>query len=161
MTQSSADASSKAMEVAGRLLARRARCAREISDALLGRAFTPEVVELTLERLTRLGLVGDLAFARAWTEERSFRRLRSPEAIVEELVKKGVERHVAEDAVGEMGLNEESQAVEVAGRLLKKVVHLPAGKQEARLMGMLLRRGFGSEAAATGVRAVLPPEGWD
>ncbi len=149
-----------ALRAAGRLLATRARSRTELREALT-RKYGPEVVEDVVERLASLGLVDDVAFARSWVEERRGRAGLAPRRAVEELVARGVERHVAEKVVAEGGPDEHEQAAEVAGRLVTRVAGLPRAKQASRLLGMLARRGFEPEAAAAGVRAVLPPDGWD
>jgi SOS response regulatory protein OraA/RecX len=77
------------------------------------------------------------------------------------LESRGVSREVAEEALTAVGLNEETQALEVASRLLRKVVRYPLGEQGPRLYELLRRRGFEHEAAEAGARSVLPPEGWD
>jgi regulatory protein len=112
-----------------------------------------------LARVAELGLVDDRAFARQWVEERS-RRL-GPAVLVSELQAKGVDRDVAEEAVAAAGLDEEAQARDLAARLVAKVAGRPLREQRFRLQTMLSRRGISEEAAAAGVRAVLPPEGWD
>ena len=154
------DQRARAMRAAGRLLASRARSKQELRDALVSRSFDPGVADDVVARLGHLGLVDDVAFARSWVEERSLRGGLAPRRAVEELVARGVERGVAEE-VAERGADEDVQAAEVAGRLLKRVAGLPLPRQTSRLTAMLLRRGFEPEAAAAGVRAVLPPEDWD
>lgn len=150
-----------AMQRAGKLLARRARSEHEIRDCLSEAGFEDEIIERTLQRLGELGLVDDRAFALHWIDERSSRKGLGPEALLTELVAKGVDETVANEALIESGLDEESRAVEVAARLFRKVANRPLAAQPAALLQMLLRRGFSAEAAEMGVRAVMPPEGWD
>lgn len=152
---------SRAMARAGRLLAVRARTEHELRSRLSGAGAAPEDVDRVLARLAELGLVDDRDFAARWVEERSRRKGLGPTALVAELESKGVEREVAEQAVAEAGLDEERQARTLATRFVARVAHRPLREQRVRLEAMLLRRGISHDAAAAGVRAVLPPEGWD
>jgi regulatory protein len=119
------------------------------------------VVDEVVVRLIELRLVDDESFARAWVEERSRTKGRAGGALVRELVAKGISFEVAQAAVERTAPDEERHAAEVAATLVRKVARLPLAQQAARLELMLLRRGFGVEPAEAGVRAVLPPEGWD
>lgn len=140
-------------------MAVRPRTEHELRSRLMAGDAPPGVVDRVLARLDQLGLVDDRAFARQWVEERS--RRHGPAVLVSELQNKGVEREVAEEAVAAAGLDEEAQARELAARLVVKVARRPLREQRFRLRAMLARRGISEEAAAAGVRAVLPPEGWD
>jgi regulatory protein len=149
------------MERAGRLLAGRARTEQDLWQRLLDAGHEPEVVERVVARLTELGLIDDLEFARQWIAERSARRPAGRTALLAGLESKGVDRAVAEAALDEMASDEHTRAAEAAASLFPKVARKPLSKQGPALSGMLLRRGFSHEAAEAGVRAVLPPEGWD
>ena len=81
--------------------------------------------------------------------------------LVSELRARGVSREVAEEALTEVGLEEDTQAIEVAAKLIRKVLRFPLGEQGPRLYELMRRRGFSHEHSEAGARAVLPPEGWD
>lgn len=132
---------------------------REVRTKLAEAGYEDDLVDEVVGRLTELRLLDDEAFARAWVRERT--RGRAGAVLVGELTAKGVVRDVAEAAVEEAIPDEEQQAAEVAATLVGKVARLPLREQGSRLNQMLLRRGFAVEAATAGVRAVLPPEGWD
>ena len=156
-----ADQLKEAMERAGRLLSVRARTEHEIRDRLGTAGFPDPVIEQTTARLIELGLLDDMDFARQWVRERSARKNLGPRALQAELSVKGISRQVAQEALQEEDLDEEGLATEAAGRWVRKVARFPLPEQAYRLQQMLLRKGFSSEAAEAGVRAVLPPEGWD
>jgi len=156
-----ADQLKEAMERAGRLLSVRARTEHEIRDRLATAGFPEHVIEQTTARLHELGLLDDLAFARDWVRERSARKSLGPRALKAELYAKGIERQVAEEALGAENLDEESLATEAAARWVRKVARFPLPQQAHKLQQMLLRKGFSSEASEAGARAALPPEGWD
>ena len=150
-----------AMAVAAKFLARRSRSEAEVRRHVEGKAFEPDEVEACMQRLRELRLVDDASFARTWVEERSGRKGLAGEALVAELVEKGVARGTAESAVAEAGLDELGRAIDLVHRHVRRVSHLPTGDQVRRLLGMLGRRGYSQEISFDAVKAVLPPDGWD
>lgn len=151
----------EAMCRAGHLLATRARSERELAERLSGAGFDPIVTERVLARLRQLELVDDAEFARRWVDERSRAKGLSGQALVAELVAKGVDRDTARSAVDDAAIDEAARATALASRLACKVARRPLAEQAARLGGMLMRRGYSEETAYAAARAVLPPEGWD
>ena len=156
-----ADDLREAMERAGRLLSARARTEHEVRRRLEDAGYEAAVVEQTLTRLTELGLLDDLSFARDWVSERSARKSLGPRALRAELAGKGVSRDVVDEALASEPIDEEALATDAAARWVRKVTRFPLPEQAHKLQQMLLRKGFSSEAAEAGARAVLPPEGWD
>jgi regulatory protein len=155
------DTLTEALERAGRYLSRRPRTERQVRSKLEQQGYDSLTVNAAVDRLIELRLVDDADFARRWVEERATTKGRAPDVLVAELEARGVSRELAEEAITSVGLDEETQAVEVAGRLQRKVVRYPLGEQGPRLYELLRRRGFEHEAAEAGARAALPPEGWD
>ena len=150
-----------AIERAGRYIAHRPRSERQVRDKLRELEYEPETIETAIARLTELKLIDDADFARRWVEERARTKGKAPDLLVSELRAKGVSREVAAGALAASGLDEATQAVDVAGRLMGKVARYPLAEQGGRLYTLLLRRGFTHDHAEAGARAVLPPEGWD
>ena len=161
LIDSATDLRKDAMERAGRMLALRSRTEKEIRDRLAEAEFDADVIEDTIARLYEIELLDDVAFARQWIEERAERKGLGPRALMSELYRKGVDRADAEQALAESGLDEEAQAKDQAARLLRKVIRFPLREQGAKLVQMLVRKGFSYETAEVGARSVLPPEGWD
>jgi regulatory protein len=154
------DACRDAMDDAGRFLARRPRTERELRQRLAGSEFDPDVIDRTVERLVELQLLDDLAFAQQWIDERAGRKGLGPRALRSELIGKGVAAEVIDEAL--LGApDEEAQAIELASKLYRRVASKPLAEQGPRLMKMLVTKGYSYDAAEAGVRAVLPPEGWD
>jgi regulatory protein len=150
-----------AMQRAGHLLASRPRSEHELRSRLKSAGYEDKTIERTVARLIDLRLLDDREFAVQWVTERAVSKGRSGDALVSELIQKGVERAVAEEAVAAAGIDELAQATDLAARALSKVANRPLEKQAQALLGRLLRRGFPHEIARDAVRAVLPPEGWD
>jgi regulatory protein len=150
-----------AMDRAGRWLALRPRTEAELRTRLLEGGFDAEIVGEVLGRLRELNLVDDIAFAHQWIEERSSRKGLGSEALVAELENKGIERGVTEQVLAELGLDETAQAIALATKAVARMVDVPIAQQARRLSQLLARRGFPEEAVHAGLKAVLPPEGWD
>ena len=150
-----------AMHRAGHLLASRPRSEHELRVRLGVAGYADDVVEKTVSRLIELRLLNDLEFAHQWVTERAISKGRAPDALLSELVDKGVDRSVAEQAIAESGVDVDAQAKDLAARFVSKVANKPLEKQAEALLGRLLRRGFSHEVAREAVRSVLPPEGWD
>lgn len=151
----------EAMQRAGHLLSSRPRTEHELRIRLGSAGFDRVVVERAMERLIELRLIDDDGFARQWVEERAIAKGRGREALVAELVAKGIDQVAAEEAVSHADLDELAQASELAARFLPRVADRPLPRQAAAIMGRLLRRGFTEEIAEAAARSVLPPEGWD
>ena len=149
------------MERAGRLLSTRARSERELTDRLSASGFELEQVAATIERLRELRLVDDADFARRWAEERSGRKGLGPGKLRAELAAKGVDPATIDHALAEAGPDEEARARELAATLVRRVARKPLQAQASSLWQMLRRKGYSAEACEAGVKAVLPPEGWD
>jgi regulatory protein len=155
------EALSAAIERAGRYIAHRPRTERQVRDKLLELDYEAATVDAAVARLTELSLIDDSDYARRWIEERARTKGKAPDVLVSELRARGVSREVAEEALAEVGLDEDRQAIEVAAKLTRKVLRFPLGEQGPRLYELMRRRGFSHEHAEAGARAVLPPEGWD
>ena len=155
------EALAKAVERAGRYVVHRPRSERQVRDKLAGLGYDETTIDNAIARLVELRLIDDPDFARRWIEERARTKGKAPDVLVSELRARGVSREVAEEALAEVGLEEETQALEVAAKLVRKVLRFPLGEQGPRLYELMRRRGFSHEHAEAGARAVLPPEGWD
>jgi regulatory protein len=150
-----------ALDAAGRFLARRARSESEVRDALARSNFDGPAIEGAIGKLKDLGLIDDRAFSRQWIEERGQGKGLGPRRLLGELRLKGVDPETAERALEEAGVDDQTQANEIAARLLRKVAGRSLAQQAMRLQQMLLGRGFELDVTVSAVRTVLPPEGWD
>jgi regulatory protein len=155
------EALASAIERAGRYIAHRPRTERQVRDKLRELGYEDPTIDDAIVRLIELHLIDDPDFARRWIEERARTKGKAPDVLVSELRARGISREVAEEALTEVGLDEDTQAIEVAARLIRKVLRFPLGEQGPRLYELMRRRGFSHEHAEAGARAVLPPEGWD
>ena len=92
------------------LLAVRQRSRRELERRLVHAGFEPEAVDAELERLERVGLIDDEAFARAVVESRVGRRGESRRAVAGKLALAGVDRGLATQVLDDAGIDEQAVA---------------------------------------------------
>ena len=122
-------------------LDRRLHSEKELRDKLR-QNYPPHIIDAAISELSRLGLVDDENFARAFAEQRLHINKKGPYAIVSELIIKGVDKQLARSVVDELTCESDDEyksALAVAERY-KKDLSDPKGKQ--RLYGALARRGF-------------------
>ena len=134
------DRQERALQYTLRLLSRRPRSEQELRLALQRRRLGETDSEAVMERLRQGGWLEDLAFARAWVENRQDFRPRSSRALRFELKQKGVAPEIIEAALQDF---DEALAAEAAARVgVRKYAALPEDSFRQRLAGYLSRRGF-------------------
>ena len=152
----------RAMARALNLLSRRQHAAREL-ELKLARKFEQPVIRRVLARLSELGHVDDPAFAREYARQRFKRSPRAPLAVVSELIKRGVRRDTAQEAVAlvlaEEGLEGDLLAEIAARKKLTTFQGLEPSEQKIRLFRFLSSRGFAKAEALRAVERILTPTG--
>lgn len=142
-----------AVRSALRSLERRAHGAVELARKLELKGHSGNAVVSATARLSRLGLLDDLAFARAYVSARSGRG-RGPERLRHDLAMLGVDRDTISRAVGELLEQVDDPLAQPLALARKRAAQLTGLSQEARrrrLAAYLARRGYrGAE-----VRGVL------
>ncbi|MGD2077436.1 MAG: RecX family transcriptional regulator [Chloroflexota bacterium] len=135
-----ADSIEWAKQIAYRLLSFRPRSTVEVRRHLRSKRVENDIIDRVIDRLQQLELLDDMAFARYWVEQRETFKPRSRRALEHELFKKGLSRHIVEQAVAEV---DETAAARRAGQ--KKALrwaNLPEEEFHAKMQGFLGRRGF-------------------
>jgi regulatory protein len=141
------DEAEEAYNKALHFLSYRPRSRSELERYLQGKKISVEVSTQVMERLARIGLLDDEAFAKFWVENREQFAPRSKRALQQELRQKGLS---TEDAQAAVGAVDEERAAYEAGR--KRAARLQALDRETfyrRLSGFLQRRGFGYDVVQT------------
>lgn len=137
----------RAREICLRALERRMQSRRELERKLRQKGIEPAAAAAVLDRLTEVGLVDDLAFARMFVASRQRTRPRGRRALFAELLRKGVAAEVAEGVLDET--LEEEDPVEAARRAVASRRRGAAGKGDAgakrKAEQFLIRRGFSYE----------------
>ena len=136
---SDSDPVQRAREAAARYLSYRPRSEAEVRTRLLER-FPPETVEQALADLRRQDLLDDSRFASQWTRSRDVHNPRSAWAVKRELLAKGVDREVAEEAVEDV--DDEETAYRLGLDQARKMAGVDLQTFRRRLWGYLKRRGF-------------------
>lgn len=140
------------------LLAVRQRSRRELERRLVQAGFEPEEVADELERLERVGLLDDEAFARAVVESRMGFRGESRRVVAGKLAQAGVAADVAIGALDEAPEAEEDRAQRLADAKAARFAGLDPKVAQQRLYGFLARRGYGHEIARQAASRALAAE---
>ena len=119
----------------------RPRSKAEVQAYLTRRQVPRTISQAVVERLTAVGLLDDDAFARYWVENREAFRPRGLRSLRFELRSKGVPDAVVEGATEE--IDEAEGAYRAAQDRARRLSGLDYQVFRRRLVGFLLRRGFG------------------
>jgi regulatory protein len=135
-----------------RLLSVRSRSRVELERRLARAGYEPDEVQEAIADLEEVGLVDDERFARELAEAKR-RRGMGRRAGLAALRAKGVDREIAEQAVGEVNPEDEAdRAYELARARLDRLRALAPGVAYRRTVEYLIRRGFEPVIASTAVR---------
>ena len=134
------DARERALQQALFYLSYRVRSESEIRKNLRKHEIPEDVIEETVERLRKDGLVNDDQFARAWVENRSTFRPRSRRMMALELRQKGLDEESANSALKDV--DDEALAYEAAQKRAPRFKGLEWSEFRTKLSGFLARRGF-------------------
>ena len=144
------DHAASAYERALNYLSYRPRSAEEVRRNLFKHAVPDAVIDETLARLERAGLVDDVAFAQYWVESRQRFRPRSPRALRYELRQKGLDDSAINAALAEA--DAEALAYDAARRYQRRMAaDIDPATFHRKLSNHLARLGF----AYSLIRAVV------
>lgn len=134
----------------------RSRSRAELEQTLAKRGVPVEAGRQVLDRLTAVGLVDDKAFAELWVRSRHRERGLARATLRQELHRKGIAPEVVDDALSELGSDEEAaMARRLVERKLSSTSGLPPQTRVRRLVSLLARKGYPPGTAFGVVRAVL------
>jgi regulatory protein len=138
-----------AFRAALRSLERRAHGERELAKKLERKGHTRDAASAAIARLRGLGLLDDLAFARAYIAGRTGRG-RGPIRLRHDLGRLGVAKEAAELALAELIAGADDPLERPRALIAKRarqIAALPVEARRRRLVAFLARRGYrGSEA---------------
>jgi regulatory protein len=121
------------------------RSRHQLAVKLRERRVPEDVAEAVLDRFEDVGLIDDADFAEMWVRSRFAAKGLSKSALRRELVSKGVDGGVAEEALSELSDDEEMGAARelVQRRMRPFPPDDPAARERElrRLVGMLARKG--------------------
>jgi len=138
------------------------RTRAQLADALRKRNVPEEAAEAVLSRFTDVGLIDDVAFARAWVSSRHAGRGLARRALAAELRRRGVDDEVVSDALETLAPEEEAEtARRLVARKMAATRGLDPTVRTRRLAGMLARKGYSAGLAFRVIREALENEGVD
>jgi len=147
-----AESEDAAKEAALRILARGPRTEREVRERLTGRGFLEDAVERAIERLRRVSLLDDRAFARSFLRTELSRTPQGMRLLRMKLRRKGLsdsllgelDRLVDEDPdlAGRSLTSEEGRAAAGLAQIRRRYARLSPEVFRRRAEQALLRRGF-------------------
>lgn len=109
----------------------------------------------TLQKLTNLGLVNDLAFAKWWVEQRSFFRPKSRRVLKLELAQKGISREIIDEVLQDKELpSEDEQILKIAQKRWERLKNLEPRTRKQKLSEFLARRGFSWDNIKEAIRKI-------
>lgn len=129
------------------LLSYRARSSQEMERFLRQKGYLPDQIAQVNARLEQEGYLNDQRFAEDWIENRAAFRPRSPKQIRMELLGKGIDRELAEQAVNRANLDETDLALKAGRKFFKRYARLEEKEFFSKLGAALERRGFDFSAA--------------
>ena len=130
-----------------RLLKFKPRSETELKRRLLEKGFGQGAIEPVMEELKRKGMVDDVKFSKYFVTQQVLSRPVGQRLLLNRLRSKGVNPHLAEQAVqaGTEGQDEFELARALADKRRLSLKALPRETAQRRLFGYLSRRGFSSE----------------
>lgn len=154
------DPARKAKSECLRLLAVKPRTRSDLAKALTRKGFEPGVFEPVLDRLERAGLVDDAEYAEMLVRSRHTHQGLGRRALKSELLRQGVDRAVADEAVDMIGADdEEVRARELVRKRLPSLAGVDQKAAVRRLVGLLARKGYAEGMAFRVVREELAEVG--
>jgi regulatory protein len=146
------ESSSDSLALALTALSHKERSVAELGSWLGERGVAAEEAEEALAHLIEVGAVDDARFAARYAEDKRELSGWGSERIRAALLERGVGRADVEAAIG---LDDEVTEVERAVALLRdRGTELGDERARSRALGLLARRGYGSEVAYEAIRVV-------
>ena len=126
-----------------RLIAARPRSQKEIKNYLKGKKASFDLAKKISVRVARVRTLVDRAFADWWIEQRSTFRPRAKKALKIELLQKGVNREVIDEALSK--IDEAALAKKALQKKMRAYKNLPPQKLREKVYSFLYRQGFSWE----------------
>lgn len=151
-----------------RALGRKGVSESEMRTLLLQQDLDPDVVEHEIERLTRVGLLDDVALATDLVDRLHARKGLGRQGVVTELRRRGIDQVAIDTALDEAADDEDDEflrAQELADKRAPQMRGLDRATAERRLSGFLMRKGYSSGVVRIAVARALdgggkrPPSG--
>lgn len=133
-----ASGADKAYNQALRYIAIRPRSIWEMESYLKRKQVDDDTVHNILNKLSNLSLLGDLAFARAWVQNRRLLKITSKRKLTQELRQKRLD----DETINRVLSEDETDEREILKQLIVKKRQQSRYKDKLKLMQYLSRQGF-------------------
>ncbi len=141
----------KAYGLALAYVARRLRSEWELRDYCKRKGYVPALAEEIIGKLSQIGFVDDMTFARRWVENRRLLKATSAKKLRLELRQK----RIADDIISTVLADDETDERQVLRELVEKKRKQTKYRDDQKLMMYLARQGFNYDD----IKAVLIAEG--
>jgi len=108
-----------------------------------------------LERLERVGLIDDRAFARQMADHHFGTRRAGRRAVESALLAKGISADLANEVAALAPEDEHERAIELARSRVRRLAGVEPVKAFGRLTSLLIRRGYAPDVARSAARTAL------
>ena len=145
-----------ARQIVLRQLAMAPRSRAELMQKLAKRGCAVDVATTVLDRMTEVGLVDDEAYAQMLVRSQQAGRGLAKRALARELRTKGIEDHLADQALATISdADERDRARALVAKKLRAMHGLGIEVQTRRLAGMLARKGYPSGVSYAVIRDAI------
>ncbi len=143
-----ADPEAVARAIVLRQLSMAPRSRSQLEKKLRQRGCPDDVAARVLDRMTEVGLVDDEAYAELLVRSKQATKGLARTALAHELRKQGIDKEIADEALGDIGVDDErAKAEELVAKKLRTMHGLDPDVQARRLAGLLARKGYSGEIA--------------
>lgn len=134
------------------------RTEQELRQKLKQKEFSEDQIEDAVEYVKSFGYINDRRYAETYILNRQQEKSRTK--IIQELVQKGIDHSIAEEAWEEACDSERSERDILREQLQKKLsgIEVPDEKQLRRVFAFFMRRGFKYDNIAAVVRDIMSSE---
>ena len=134
------------------------RTEQELRQKLKQKEFSEEQIEDAVEYVKSFGYINDRRYAETYILNRQQEKSRTK--IIQELVQKGIDHSIAEEAWEEACDSERSERDILREQMQKKLsgIEVPDEKQLRRVFAFFMRRGFKYDDIAAVVRDIVNSE---
>ena len=142
--------------IALRQLSMAPRTRHQLSEKLAKKLTPPDIIESVLDRMTELGYLDDLAYARTFIRVKTSTKFLSHRALSYELIKAGVDKAIIEQALNERDSEDEfNTACALVAKKLRSMPDLDDEKKRQKLIAALSRKGYSSDVVFNSINDQL------
>jgi regulatory protein len=157
----SAEAESRAKNIAINYLSYRPRSSKEVTFHLTKKGFEDECAESVTRHLQSIKMIDDDRFAYAFVRDRLKKKPTGQALLRQQLLSKGISSEMTDKVLAELvsPQSQQASALQAAKRKIQLTQHAAkindAEKRKKRILDFLLRRGFSYEIALKTIRTTL------